>query len=118
MNMNEQERRELALASQGGEVLSARAIQPKDVLQMVSVRMDSVLVAELREIADSKGAKISDLLREAAGRIVAEYRSQDLFIETKSWDTLEPLPITPTAKIVQWNGPRARGMNIGHPLFA
>ena len=74
MAKSERERREEALSSLGGEVEgAAREIQGRDLKQMLSVRMEADLIAELREMADKRGVKVSDLVREAVAKLVSEY---------------------------------------------
>lgn len=82
--MNEQERREAALASLGGEVLAAREVAPREIRQMLSVRLEPRILGDLREISESRGIKISDLVREAIARLIAEFRGQDIRLETWS----------------------------------
>lgn len=82
MNGDEKERREAALAAMGGEVLDARAVRPREVRQMLSVRMEPQLIADLREVAEARNEKVSDVLRDAAVRVVAEHRAQDVHITT------------------------------------
>lgn len=88
-NNNEHERREAALAALGGNVESgAREVPGREIRQMVSVRIESDLVSGLREIANVRGVKVSDLLREAAAKLVADYR-------------------TPTVQVRAWQGSRS-----------
>lgn len=76
MTKSEFERREEALSSKGGEVSGEpREIVGRDLRQMLSVRIESDLIAELRLVANKRGLKVSDLLREAAARIVSEYET-------------------------------------------
>jgi predicted transcriptional regulator len=93
MHMDEQQRREAALASLGGDVIDAREIAPREVRQMISVRVEPRLVGDLREIAEARGAKVSDLLREAVTRFVAEFRSQPIQVAT--WAMPEAIRLEP-----------------------
>lgn len=73
---SERERREEALSTRGGEVEGdPREVAGRDLKQMLSVRIESDLVAELRQIAEHRGVKVSDLLREAAAKLVSDYKT-------------------------------------------
>jgi hypothetical protein len=56
-----------------GEVVegSGEPIEGRSVPQMVSVRLDPALLAELRALARKRGSTVSDLLREGAGLVTA-----------------------------------------------
>lgn len=101
-NMNEQERREAALAAMGGEVLGAREVPAKDILQMLSVRMEPDLIGDLRAVAESRGLKVSELLREAATRLVTEYRQQQVHMTT--WSHVQSFRIDPMIAISPFGG--------------
>ncbi len=70
-NLSEQERRELAnahrgeLADDGGE-----PIEPRTFDQVVSIRLEATTVIALRELANQRGASLSDLLREGASIVL------------------------------------------------
>jgi Arc/MetJ-type ribon-helix-helix transcriptional regulator len=73
---SERERREAALAALGGDIVDeAREVAGREIRQMVSVRVEPELISALREIAVSRGVNVSDLLREAAAKMVADYRT-------------------------------------------
>ncbi len=65
-------RREKAQAH-AGEVVSGsgKRGKPRRMAQMVSVRLDGVLVSRLRAIAEQRGVTVSELLREGAELVVA-----------------------------------------------
>lgn len=84
--MNERERREAALASLGGEVLSAREVSPRETLQMLSVRLEPSLIAALRRVADQRGKKVSDIVRDAITDVVMAENSGDGWLST--WVTV------------------------------
>lgn len=64
---SEQERRELA-QRHAGEVVegSGRAVTPRRLGQMVSLRLEPGLAEALRNLADRRGISLSELLRESA----------------------------------------------------
>lgn len=64
---SERERRELA-EQHAGEVVagSGRAVPPRRLGQMVSLRLEPELAAALRELASRRGTSVSELLRDAA----------------------------------------------------
>lgn len=74
--MNEQRKSEIARREEAhahaGDIVagSGRRGKPRRMAQMVSVRLDGELVAELRTIAQERNTTISDLLREGAALIV------------------------------------------------
>ncbi len=73
---DERTRREAA-QSHRGEVVpgSGRALEPRALPQMISVRLDADLVSDLREVAQERGTTVSDLLREGAAMVVVRSRS-------------------------------------------
>ena len=76
MIKSEREHREEALAAFGGEVEpGAREVTGRELKQMISVRIEPDLIAGLRAVADSRGVKVSDLLREAAAKLVEDHRT-------------------------------------------
>jgi len=68
---SEQERRDLA-QEHAGEVVegSGRAVAPRRLGQMVSVRLEPGLVEALRELARRRGISLSEALREASIRLL------------------------------------------------
>lgn len=88
-------RREKALAALGGEVEGdARVVAGREIMQMLSVRVEPDLIVSLREIADLRGVKVSDLMREAAARLVSEFRIPNVSVKTwpsSSTFTMKPL---------------------------
>lgn len=70
-NLSERERRELANAHRG-EVADApsEAVEPKQLDQMVSLRLDTGVITTLREIANQRGTTMSELLREGASMVI------------------------------------------------
>lgn len=68
---SEQERRGLA-QQHAGEVVegSGRVVTPRRLGEMISLRLEPALAEALRELADRQGVSLSELLREAAVRLV------------------------------------------------
>lgn len=69
--MTEQERRDLAF-EQRGELTEedAQPIAPRRLDQAVSLRLDPEVLSALRDLAESRGTTVSDLLREGAQRVL------------------------------------------------
>ena len=69
--MSETDRRDLAFSNRNqvtddvGEKLA-----PTNLSQMISLRLDGDLVTALRQHAESRGTTVSELLREAAARLL------------------------------------------------
>jgi len=72
---SEQERRELA-QQHAGEVVegSGRVVTPRRLGQIVSLRLEPGLAEALRKLADQRGISLSELLREAAVRLLEAER--------------------------------------------
>lgn len=70
--MTEQGRRNLAF-KQRGQVSDdlAEVVEPRRMQQMMSLRLDSDMVAALRDVASQRGVSVSDLLREGANWVIA-----------------------------------------------
>jgi hypothetical protein len=92
MRASEKARREMALANRAGDVVvegSGRAVDPRRLDQMVSLRLNPDLVAELRSLAEQSGRTVSELVREAVGQYVTAARaSQVSFVITRVDSTL------------------------------
>lgn len=69
--MSEHDRRELA-SEHRGEVAEAEGVplEPANLSQMISLRLDNDLVAALRQLAQSRGTTLSNVLREAAAELL------------------------------------------------
>lgn len=79
--ISEPARRAAAQASRGSGVQDeARLVRRRSMTQMTSVRLEPGLVADLRRIADETNVSMSELLREAAVRLIADYRRQPLWV--------------------------------------
>jgi hypothetical protein len=84
---SESERRELA-QQHAGEVVedSGKAVAPKRLDQMISLRLEPELAAALRELANRRGVSVSELLREGAIRLLkAERAATD---PSFTWDVI------------------------------
>jgi predicted transcriptional regulator len=67
----ERERRDLAFENRG--IVSdedGEKVEPTNISQMVSLRLDGRLVTELRRLAESRGTTLSDVLRDAAAELL------------------------------------------------
>ena len=79
---SEQARREAAQREAGQvEVTPVGEVHPRELRHMLSVRMETALVRGLRQVAESRGVRVSDLLREAAAQLVEEYRHQHVSVK-------------------------------------
>jgi predicted transcriptional regulator len=94
----ERVRREQAHEDKGAVVSgSGRAVEARNLEQMVSVRLDDVLVGQLRELADRRDLSLSSLIRQALGEYTVRSESTSriewqvtnsqgtIFVETKEW---------------------------------
>lgn len=69
----ERELREAAFEAQGDlDEESTEAVEPARLSQMVSLRLDGHVAAALRDLANERGCSLSELLREAASRLLDE----------------------------------------------
>jgi len=94
-NLSEQERRELANDHRGEVVTeSGRPVQPRQLDQVVSLRLDPNTISALRDIATRRGMTVSDVLREGASMVIVaagEVRSiMDLSYEVHRVDAHMP----------------------------
>ncbi len=106
--LSDRERREAAQASAGiGVEPGAREVRPREIRQMVSVRMEPELVRELRAIADSQGLKVSDLLRSAAANLVSEHARQQVAVRLVPSTDSTTVPLRIAYRY--WDGHAARG---------
>jgi hypothetical protein len=73
---SERERREFA-QQHAGEIVegSGKAVAPKRLDQMISLRLEPELAAALRELANRRGVSVSELLREGAIRLLEADRT-------------------------------------------
>ena len=70
-NNTERELRDLAFQHLNELILDdAEPMEPARLSQMVSLRLDSDVVAALRDLANKRGTTVSELLREGAGLIL------------------------------------------------
>lgn len=56
---------------------SGRQLEPKALQQMISVRVDGAVVAELRALTRETGMSLSDLIRDAVTRYVSEFAERE-----------------------------------------
>ena len=71
--LSEHQRREATMeAAEAGLEPGGEEVSPRSIKQMVSVRFDPDLIVRLRQVAESRGLSVSDLVRETATRLVDE----------------------------------------------
>jgi predicted DNA-binding ribbon-helix-helix protein len=70
--MSEKMRREAAESAAVDPDADAREVPGRVIKQMVSARLEAQLLKELRLLAEERGVSVSDLLREAAIKLVAD----------------------------------------------
>lgn len=107
---DERARRSAAQQSRGTVVPgSGQPLPPRRLEQMVSVRLDPEVVAELRSLAEERGATVSDLLREAAAQFLQRASTRELTVSwtvTGKFDTLQgPQDWTEPSATVAWSEP-------------
>jgi hypothetical protein len=74
--------REAARATRGKVVAgSGTAIEPRKLDQMVSLRLDPEILADLRKLANQAGTGVSELLRTAASQFIAASRLHSVVVE-------------------------------------
>ena len=72
--ISEQERRALAFEHRGQlQDEAGEEVQPRKLPQMVSLRMDALVLATLRDIATERGVSVSDLLRDGAECVISRW---------------------------------------------
>ena len=69
---------------------------------MISVRIEPELVVGLREVASARGVKVSELLREAASNLVAEYQRQEFSFQI--WTNQGKPQIFPRISVTSGDG--------------
>jgi hypothetical protein len=90
-NLSERERRELANAHRGEVVPeSAVPVQPQQLDQVVSLRLDPNTITTLREIANRRGMTMSDLLRQGAGMVIVAAGQTQQITDLKVDVVVEP----------------------------
>jgi hypothetical protein len=70
---DERRRREAALAGTA-EVLGGRAVRPRALSQIISLRLEPQLLRDLRRIAEQQDISVSDVLRQAAVDLIGRWR--------------------------------------------
>lgn len=104
----EPERREAALNAPETDVdLEAWEVPSREIRQMLSVRIEPRVVRELRRIAQSRGVAVSDLLREAAARLIEEERRQHVRLSLVQSGQAQPPK--PSIQYRYWDGERGHG---------
>lgn len=100
--LTEAQRRDLAHAHMGEVEEDAHRVVAKDLKQMISLRLDSTLAGCLREMALEQGTSVSDLLRDAALRIVEEHQSRQVSVAVTYVRALKGQALT-NASISYWD---------------
>lgn len=78
---NEMGRREIARSNRGRAVKgSGRALEGRDLPQMLSVRLSGDLVSALRAVAADRSASVSELIREGAAIVVTMAQSAPYWV--------------------------------------
>lgn len=105
MSKSEKERRAEALVALGGDIVSVPVeISGKEMKQMVSVRVDMDMLSALRSVANERGVKVSDLLREGAAKLLQDSKTST--IDVRPWPISFGVRIDPIIRISQgtWQG--------------
>ncbi len=103
--LSEQTRREAAQAAAGSGVeLGAREVPARSMKQMLSVRFEPELLHELRRLARDREVSVSDLLREAAMRLLEEARQQQVYLTVHQ--NAGSSIIEPHVTVLYWDGHR------------
>lgn len=89
---DEKRRREAAQASTADVEPGGREVERRSLKQMVSVRLEAQLLKELRLLATERDLSISDLLREAALRLVEQSRPVSGYVSLWSAGTSQVVP--------------------------
>lgn len=100
MSKSEKERRAEALSALGGDIVSVPVeISGKEMKQMVSVRVDMDMLSALRSVANERGVKVSDLLREGAAKLLQDSKTST--IDVRPWPVTFGVRIDPIIRISQ-----------------
>lgn len=108
--LSEPERREAAQAAAGSivEAGTGHEVPPREMKQMISVRFEPELIQALRELARARGITLSDLVREAAVRLIDEADRQPLWLDIrKVGDTVIAPGFSGTTSTTGYQGRRA-----------
>lgn len=77
---SEKARREQAQRHRGQVIPgSGKALEPRRVPQMVSVRLDPAVLGALRNLASGRGTSVSDLLREGAEMVLTAAQTATVY---------------------------------------
>ncbi len=75
----------------------------RQIKQMLSVRLDSEVVASLRELANERHVKVADLLRDAVGALLLHANRQPVQMRLTPVATLTA-PLEASVRVSYWNG--------------
>jgi hypothetical protein len=90
---DERRRREAAQAGTA-EVLGGRAVPPRALKQMLSVRLEPELLRDLRLFADEHHMSVSDVLRQAAVEFLNRTRQAPFTVTTTPLHRQESVSVT------------------------
>jgi hypothetical protein len=100
-----------AAHAETGEVVvpdSGRALEPREIKQMLSVRLEPELIAGLRRLAKERGQSTSDLVREALVRLIeVESVQQVCFYDLH---TSIPSRFAAAMNVLYWDGRSMQGV--------
>lgn len=105
INKSEKVRRAEALAALGGDIVSVPVeVSGKEMKQMVSVRVDMDMLSALRNMANERGVKVSDLLREGAAKLLQDSKTST--VDVRPWSVTFGVRIDPIIRTSQgtWQG--------------
>jgi hypothetical protein len=106
----EKELRNAAHAETGEVVVagSGRSVEPREIKQMLSVRLEPELIAALRRLATNRGQSTSDLVREALVRLTEAESAQHVSFYgfQAAWT---PSGFVAATNFSYWDGQSVRG---------
>lgn len=112
MRGTEGDRRAAAQSAAGsGEVAVVGEAEPREILQMLSVRMEPQLIRQLRRVASEQGVRVSDLLRDAAEGIVARHDQATLILHVAPSPVRTP-DIQPILTVSYFDGCEVHGSGV------
>jgi hypothetical protein len=103
--------REAAIAGAGTLAVpdSGRALQPREIKQMLSARLEPELISQLRDLATKRGQSISDIVREALIGLVEDAVTPQVTFMNVELNTPHEFPTT--TQFGYWDGHRVQGVD-------
>lgn len=107
----EKELRNAAQAETGEVVVpgSGRVVEPREIKQMLSVRLEPELIAALRRVATKRGQSTSDLVREALVRLIETESAQHVSFYDLHAAWGPSVFTTAATNFSYWDGQSVRG---------